>query len=115
MSRILIIDDEEMILEVVKHVLEPMGHEVAVASDSIKGACLAIEEPFDVVVVDIRMPDQNGADVVRNIRSQRPEQKIVIATGYPNDPIAQEALDAGAAALLQKPFEIAHIVSFVES
>lgn len=114
MKRILVIDDETMILEVVKSIIEPMGYEVRTTNDPQEGQQRAIEEKFDLVVVDLRMPLYNGAQIVLTIKQAHPDQQIVVATGYPGDPLAQEALDAGAAALLKKPFEIAKLLEFLE-
>lgn len=115
MKRILVIDDEEMILEVMKTVIEPMGYHVETSSDSTLGLRRAVDESWELVVVDLRMPTTNGADIVEAVIAAKPDQRILIATGYPNDSLASRALESGAVALLRKPFEIAKILNFVEA
>lgn len=115
MKRILVIDDEEMILEVMKTVIEPMGYHVETLSDSTVGLRRAVDDEWDLIVVDLRMPTTNGADIVQAVLSAKPHQRVLIATGYPNDPLAGKALQTGAVALLRKPFEIAKILNFVET
>ncbi len=111
---ILIIDDEVMILDSFKIIFEDMGYKVATFSDSRAGLEEAIRTAYDLIIVDIRMPGKNGAEVTEGIRKARPEAKILLVTAYPNDPLVPRALEAGALALLKKPFEIAKILDFMK-
>ena len=113
-KKILVIDDEEMNLNVLKLILEDMGYDVTAFSDPTKGEEAAIQHDFDVVVTDLRMPQRNGAEVTESILSVKPDAKVLILTGYPTDPLAKRALDAGAISLLKKPFEIAKIMDFLK-
>lgn len=108
------IDDEQTILEVVKTILEDMGYAVETTNDGAAGVAAAAERTFDLILVDIRMPDMNGAEVTERILADRRDARILIVTGYPGDPIARRALEAGAVGLMRKPFEIAKIVDVIE-
>jgi DNA-binding NtrC family response regulator len=114
-KRILIIDDEQPILEAVETILEDMGYEVDGFSSTLEGEKAAIEGSYDLILMDIRMPERNGALATESILRKRPEAKILIITAYPADPLAKKALDAGAKALLKKPFEIGKILDFLIS
>lgn len=109
-KRILMIDDEVDVLEMVASILETFGIEVVTYSDPIEGEAAAIAERFDMIIIDIRMPNRNGAEITRNLLRARPEAQVLAISGHPGDPIAQEALRAGAIGLLRKPFEVAAIL-----
>ncbi len=114
MKKILVIDDEAMIIDVMKVILEDMGYSVIGFQDSREGEKEAIENDYDLIVVDIRMPEKNGAEVTKSILKAKPESKILIITAYPTDPLAKQALDAGALSLLKKPFEVGKIIDFLK-
>ena len=114
MSKILIIDDEEIIVEAVTTILSDMGHSVTGCSSSVEGVKKALEADFDLIISDLRMPDMNGAEVTEKIIAEKPDSKILIITAFPLDPIARQALDFGAMTLLKKPFEISKILLYLE-
>ena len=110
---ILVIDDEEMILDAVKVIMEDMGYDVTTYADPLEGQRAALEKDFDLILCDLRMPDRNGAEVTETILSKKKDAKILVITAYTTDQLAKRALDAGAVGMLKKPFEIAKIVSFL--
>ncbi len=114
MKRILVIDDEEMIVDVISVILSDMGYEVNGFQHSGDGEKEALANHYDLILVDLRMPDRNGAEVTRAILEGRPQAKILIITAYPTDPLAKKALDAGAVGLLKKPFEVAKILDYLK-
>lgn len=114
MKNILVIDDETMILDAIKIIFEDMGYGVKVFSDSPAGMDEAIRGEYDLILVDVRMPGMNGAEVTEGIRKARPKAKVLVITAYPNDPLAVRALEAGAVGLLKKPFEIAKVIDFLK-
>jgi len=113
MKRILIIDDEKMLVEVIRIVLEDLGYQVTGFDNPLEGQKAAIEQDFDLILVDLRMPDRDGAAVTESIMAQKPEALVLIITAYPEDPLVERALTAGARALLRKPFEITKIFHFL--
>jgi len=114
MKKILVIDDEAMIVDVMKVILEDLGHQVTGFHKSREGEKAAIENDYDLILVDVRMPEKNGAEITESILKAKPESKILIITAHPADPLAKRALDAGAKALVKKPFEIAKILDFLK-
>ena len=111
---ILVIDDETMILDAIKIIFEDMGYSVHTAPDPIRGTEEAIGKHFDLILTDIRMPVKNGAEITEDILKAKPDARILVITAYPNDPLAERALKAGAVGLLKKPFEIAKILDFLK-
>lgn len=111
---ILVIDDEQMILDAIKIILEDMGYEVITTTNPSDGIATAIARPFDLILTDIRMPVSNGAEITEAIRSGRPDARVLVITAFPNDPLVSRALAAGAFDIVRKPFEIAKILDFIE-
>ena len=110
---ILVIDDETMILDAIKIIFEDMGYSVQTTPDPVEGTDVAIAGNFDLILTDVRMPLRNGAEVAEAILAKKPGARILVITAYPNDPLAERAIRAGAVGLLKKPFEIAKILDFL--
>lgn len=112
---ILVIDDETMILDAIKIIFEDMGYSVETTPDPLKGTEAAIANDFDLILTDVRMPVRNGAEVTEAVLARKPKAKILVITAYPNDPLAERAIKAGAVGLLKKPFEIAKILDYLSA
>ena len=114
MKKILVIDDEKMIVDAMQVILEDMGYQVKGFQNSKAGEKHALENDYDLILVDLRMPEKNGAEVTESILKEKPNARILMITGHPTDPLARRALDAGAMARIKKPFEIAKILDFLK-
>ena len=108
MSRILVIDDDQAIAELVKINLELLGHVVTTANDGIKGLALSQQQRPDLVVLDVMMPDLDGYTVAQRLRQNPVTNSIPIlmltALGMTKDKVT--GFDSGADDYLVKPFEI---------
>lgn len=102
--KVLVIDDEPVVCNSCRRVLEQEGYDVCVATDPREGIKRVSEEHFDVAIVDLRMPGISGMDVLRVVRTNRPHTQVIIITGYSSVPTAVEARQLGAADYLPKPF-----------
>ena len=114
-KKVLVIDDEQMMLDAIKTILEEMGHHVECFSSSTKGEKSALENDFDLVLIDIRMPEKNGAKITESILNKKSGANILVITAHPHDPLAKRALDAGAKGLVKKPFDIGKILEVLKS
>jgi ribosomal protein S6--L-glutamate ligase len=104
--RILLVEDEARVAAVVAKALMSDGRGVVLAEDGEVGLFLATGEPFDLVILDLGLPDASGLDVLRELRSRRLTLPIIILTGQ-DDPASRRAcLSAGASAFVTKPFSI---------
>ena len=110
----LVIDDETMILDAIKIIFEDMGYAVRTVPDPVQGTAEALANDFDLILTDMRMPVKNGAEITEDILRAKPGARILVITAFPNDPLAERALKAGAIGLLKKPFEIAKILDFMK-
>jgi DNA-binding NtrC family response regulator len=102
-GRILVIDDEEGVRTFLAESLERDGHEVEQAADGEAGLRAAREEPFDVVITDLKMPRVDGMTVVRTLRTDQPDLELVVLTAFGDVATAVEAMKLGAFDYLQKP------------
>lgn len=114
-KRILICDDEEGIRESLKLILE--NDYDLVFSCSGKECLEKLEHYKDIklVLLDIKMPKQNGLEATREIKRVRPDIKIIIVTGYASPEIAQEALAAGVTDFIVKPFDSKEILKKIKN
>lgn len=108
MSRILVIDDDQAIAELIKVNLDLLGHQVTTANDGIKGLALAQQNRPDLIVLDVMMPDLDGFTVCQRLRQNTGTAGIPIlmltALGMMRDKV--KGFDSGADDYLTKPFEI---------
>ena len=106
--RILVIDDDVLVLEVLSEMLTGAGYEVVGASDGVEGLRLYREAPFDLVLTDMIMPEKDGLEVVMDLRRDFPEVKIIALSGGGDYGLGFSTLRAsealGATRTLQKPF-----------
>ena len=112
-KRALVIDDEQIVLDSVKKILESEGYAVFTASTGGSGISHALSEPFDVVLTDISMPRIDGYKVIRDIRQFNPTIPIMIITGYASVNSAVEAMKLGANHYIEKPFSPEQLMSAI--
>ena len=103
-ARILIIDDEEGLHKGCRRVLEPHGFYVESAFTLTGGLQKIREQLFDVVLLDVMMPDGRGLDIIPPIIEQDPDSACVVMTGFATVELAVEAMKAGAVNFIPKPF-----------
>ncbi|HUX20379.1 MAG TPA: response regulator [Spirochaetia bacterium] len=113
-KKILVIDDERMILDAIELILGDLGHEVSTFSDPVLGQNSAIENDYDLILTDLRMPGRNGAQLSEAVLGAKPNAKILVITAYPTDHLAAQAMQAGAVGLIKKPFEITKILDYLK-
>lgn len=111
---ILLVDDEPDLLTTCERLLRRSGYEV-VSAGSVHAAkaTLQVRTP-GLVVSDLKLPDGTGLDVVRAARALLPPAAAIVMTGQPSSQGRRDALDAGAAAYLSKPFSAASFTGLVE-
>jgi DNA-binding response OmpR family regulator len=103
-ARILVVDDDRVILELASIVLRSDGYSVRTANDGIQALNLLAEEPFELVLLDFMMPKKDGLEVLQEIKEKSPDVAVIIFTGMGSENIAVNAMKAGAADYIIKPF-----------
>ncbi len=104
-GRVLIIDDEAGIRESLQALLEIEGYRVETASTGTEGIAKAGTQNYDVVLLDLALPDRNGMDVLAELRSLDPRQAVIMITAYGTVENAVRAIQFGAANFIQKPWD----------
>ena len=112
--RILIIDDEPVICEGCRLALSEKGHEVDVCATGKAGLKAIIEGSYDLALLDMRLPDMNGMDILRLVNRDKLGIYVIVMTGYSSVKNAVEAMKLGAFDYLSKPFSDDELVMTVE-
>lgn len=112
--RILVVDDDLDILQSLKEILETRGYDVEVAENAQKGFEVARKKFFNLAILDIKLPDMEGTELLAKIHKEKPEMMKVMLTGYPSLENAVRALNLGADAYLMKPVNPEELLKVVE-
>jgi DNA-binding NtrC family response regulator len=102
---VLIIDDEIGIRESLQTLLELEGYDVETAANGEQGMSRLGDRPFDLVLLDLALPDRNGIDLLAEIRAHAPRLSVIMITAYGTVDNAVKAMQAGAANFVQKPWD----------
>lgn len=105
MANLLIVDDELGMRQFLTHLFQREGHNVRVAENGRQAMSLLREEPADLIISDIRMPDMGGVELLREARAFLPEVEVIMMTAFANVDTAREAFLLGAYDFVQKPFD----------
>jgi len=114
-ASILVIDDEDTIRSLFKETLEELGHVVLTAEIGSKGLSLVRQHDFDLVFLDLKLPELGGAELFRQIKTIKPELPVIIITGYPDSDMMAQALAYGPFGLMNKPFSESDIITVVSN
>jgi two-component system, NtrC family, response regulator PilR len=105
-SRILVVDDEESMRQLLEIALGKEGHRITLAESGTKATELIDKSSYDLVISDIKMPDMSGVEVLRHIKETDPSVPVIMVTAYASAETAVEALRLGAYDYLTKPFKM---------
>ena len=111
--RILVVDDDPVVGHLFKEALEGAGHIVVTAGSGAKGLQYVKQLDFDLIFLDLKMPEIDGAELLRRIRKLRPGVPVTIVTGYPDSEIMMRALKQGPFTVMRKPFGAPDITAAV--
>lgn len=104
LARVLIVDDEDALRFAVKRILEYEGYEVETAENGVGGIEMVVEHDYDLALIDLKMPDISGIDVLKEVRRLRPNTICFMATAYASYDTAIQATRLGAFGYILKPF-----------
>ena len=109
-ARILIVDDEEVVRRSFSRALAATECQVKAVASWTQVAETLGAEPYDVVLLDLRMPDLDGITVLRAVKQRWPTSEVIIITGYPTLETAKEAVALGAYDYLAKPVDPEQVI-----
>lgn len=113
-ASILVVDDESTITDALQLLLSENGYDVIVASTAKDGETLLARRWFDLVFLDLRLPDADGIDLLRHIKHTAPEVEVVLMTAHGSLEIAIEAIKRGAFYYIEKPFTFEQVLLLAE-
>jgi DNA-binding NtrC family response regulator len=113
-ARILIIDDDENIRKVLQTILEDEGYFVETADTAKKGIERSEKAFYNLALIDVRLPDMEGIELLSKMRKTKPKMRKIIVTGYPTLQNAISAVNKGADAYVMKPFEVEKILQTIQ-
>ena len=114
MAKILVVDDEKAIRDSLKRYLETEGHEVVLASDGLEALAILNDTAFDVALVDIVMPTVDGMLLMRRMKQDHPDVRIVVMSAY-EDALDQSMRELGVLLTIKKPFTLQGVKEVVEA
>jgi CheY-like chemotaxis protein len=113
--RVLVVDDEPLIRWSVTETLAGFGLDVEQACDAVSALRLvtAGHVPFDVILLDLRLPDMRDLSLLGTLRQLQPAASIILVTAFGTDDVVERAIGLGAESVLNKPFELGALVDAV--
>ena len=118
-SRILVMDDEEMVRNILQGMLYRTGHEVLLAKDGIEAVrayreAMENDAPIDLIIMDLTIPGgMGGKEAVEKILALNPEAKVVVSSGYSNDPVMANFKDYGFCSAIAKPYQLSELTKVI--
>jgi len=114
-----VIEDNELVRETLKAMLEFLGFEVVVAEDGYKAqeefkSAVESKNFFDIVFVDLVLPEMSGSEVLQKLKEIDPDIKAVISSGYSDDPAIKEYEKLGFKGVLNKPYTIEELREIIK-
>jgi len=100
---ILIVDDEPIVRESIRDWLKDAGYQVATAESGEEALKMMETQEFSVLVLDVRLPGKTGIQILREVKTLKPQIKSIVITAYPSAELAVEAMKLGAVDYLIKP------------
>ncbi len=109
-GNILVVDDEQIVLRSCERILSPEGYGVDTATSAKDALSLLDRNLYDLIITDIKMPEMDGIEFMKQARSKNPDINIVVITGYPSQESIKEALRLRIIDYLPKPFSPTHLI-----
>ena len=113
-ARILIVDDDDSIRKVLEAILEDKGYAVDSAGTARKAIEIMKKKFYNVGLIDIRLPDMEGTELLSRIRETTPKMRKIIITGFPTLQNAIDAVNRRADAYIMKPFNVEKVLETIE-
>jgi len=109
--RVLIVDDESYIRDLVRETLESRSYETGVASNGLEALDILSRERYDILVTDVVMPGMQGLDLLKRVKRSHPQMKVVVLTAFPRQSDIGDFLLQGADDFLPKPFRANDLIA----
>jgi len=111
---VLVVDDEPLVRDAMKAILESYGHRVAIAVDGVDAVAVFKGNEFDIVLLDLGLPKMNGYRVAEQMKSMRPQVPVFFITGWGDDIDKAKIKALGVEAVIGKPFQPEDLIQQME-
>jgi two-component system NtrC family response regulator len=108
-ATVLVVDDDKMISSFLDSILNEDGYEVLLAETGAEGETLLAERPVDIVLLDLKLPDEDGISILRKIKRQDPDVQVIVLTAFGAVESAVEAMKLGAYDYVDKPSDVSKL------
>ena len=115
MAKILVIDDERSIRNTLKDILEFEKHKVTLAENGKQGLETALNEFFDIIFSDIKMPEMDGIELLEQLREKEVEAPVIMISGHGNIETAVDCIKKGAFDFIEKPIDLSRLLVTVRN
>ena len=114
-TRVLIIDDDKSILQILSKILEKKGFRVDTAQSGQEAITKLSAKTYSAALIDVRLQDTNGLDLLIKIQEIAPKMRKILLTGYPSDEDRIKALERGADYYLAKPVDSEKLIEIIST
>jgi DNA-binding response OmpR family regulator len=111
---VLVIDDDQPTLDLMVKILSKSGYRVLTAGTATAGRDILAEQPIDMLLCDVDLPDLNGFELMKEVKRQSPQVAVVMMTGFADTFTIKDALVAGADEYITKPFKQYEVTAVVQ-
>lgn len=113
MKKILIVDDDQVVLASCKRILDSEGYAVSLTSNVKDALQMLQKKNFDIILVDVIMPEYDGIYLIGNVRENLPHLPILVMSGYPTPETISSGMRMGATHFIAKPFTPDELITAV--
>ncbi|HEX9615653.1 MAG TPA: response regulator [Bacteroidota bacterium] len=113
-NKILVVDDEEALRTVLSAELEGEGYQVSTAADGEEALKIIGTQQFHLILLDIKMPNVDGFEVLKHVKQHQPATKVIMLTGFADLKNAIESKKLGAEDFVSKPYDLVDLLTTVE-
>ena len=111
---VLAVDDDPIVRKLITRLLEPEGFQVVTAGSGMDALAYLEKESVDLILLDLKMPEMNGAECLAELRKTDPDLPVIFITGYPDSELVVKAMRYGPFMLLAKPIDNEHLIRSVK-
>lgn len=113
-AKILIVDDNVSLCKSMSFILKRKGFTVSIAEGGLEAIKKVKKSPFDVIFMDIKMPNLNGVEAFKRIKKIMPKAVVIMMTAYAIEELVEEALEEGAYQIIYKPLDMDNVLRLIE-
>ncbi|MBI5589300.1 MAG: response regulator [Deltaproteobacteria bacterium] len=113
-EKVLLVDDEEDFLNIMSDRMKSRGIDVSTATSAKEAIQLTETKSFDVIILDLQMPEMNGLEALKALKARKPELQVILLTGHATLERGIEAMKLGAMDLMEKPVDLRILIEKIK-